>query len=648
MLRTVLLLTSFLTLTVQAPSERFYQSIRNNDLPALRSLVKEHGVNVADPRGQTPLMLAAAFGSMEATQLLVDAGANVKAVSNSGLTALHLAASDIRKVRLLVEHGADIHAASQMGRTPLLVAAYSTGAVESVRFLLSKGADVKKADATGITPLQAAIAVNDAASAKLLLEKGADPNTLANIPQSATPLTVAAQNGNVELLKLLLARNVSVNAQSSSTNSRVQNGTIQFGAVTALHTAALSGSAEVVKLLLDAGADVKAEDVRGMTPLMWGVSTDRPNPVLVRMLVARGSDVSVRSKADETVADWARKFNNPAVMKELALEPASNLSAALPAQNTTATARSAVERSLPILQSSSEAMLSKGGCVACHAQPVTHMAELFARERKWKVDESFMSRSLETMNSRLFNADQPLLQGVEAGGMPETSLYSGVALAAAGSPATWNTDVLIYYLLAKQRPEGNWRAVAATRAPIQDGDFSRTALAIRVLSVYGMPGRKAEIDERIKRAAAWLSSQTPVSNEDRVMQMLGLKWAYPNVRVKETLLRELMALQRPDGGWAQTPHLQSDAYATGQVLYTLREMGVVSSDAALRRGVEFLVKTQSDDGSWYVKSRAMKIQPYFESGFPYGHNQWISSSATAWAAIGLGRAGSDDLVADGR
>jgi hypothetical protein len=31
----------------------------------------------------------------------------------------------------------------------------------------------------------------------------------------------------------------------------------------------------------------------------------------------------------------------------------------------------------------------------------------------------------------------------------------------------------------------------------------------------------------------------------------------------------------------------------------------------------------------------MKIQPYFESGFPYAHDQWISQAATAWATIGL-------------
>jgi hypothetical protein len=43
----------------------------------------------------------------------------------------------------------------------------------------------------------------------------------------------------------------------------------------------------------------------------------------------------------------------------------------------------------------------------------------------------------------------------------------------------------------------------------------------------------------------------------------------------------------------------------------------------VERGAAFLLRTQDPDGSWYVKSRAMKIQPYFESGFPYGHDQWI-------------------------
>jgi hypothetical protein len=54
-----------------------------------------------------------------------------------------------------------------------------------------------------------------------------------------------------------------------------------------------------------------------------------------------------------------------------------------------------------------------------------------------------------------------------------------------------------------------------------------------------------------------------------------------------------------------------------------------------RRGVAFLLSTQHEDGSWYVRSRSIPFQPYFESGFPHGHDQWISISATNWAAMAL-------------
>jgi hypothetical protein len=41
--------------------------------------------------------------------------------------------------------------------------------------------------------------------------------------------------------------------------------------------------------------------------------------------------------------------------------------------------------------------------------------------------------------------------------------------------------------------------------------------------------------------------------------------------------------------------------------------------------------TQRPDGSWYVKSRSKPFQPYFESGFPYKNDQFISMAASSWA-----------------
>jgi hypothetical protein len=37
------------------------------------------------------------------------------------------------------------------------------------------------------------------------------------------------------------------------------------------------------------------------------------------------------------------------------------------------------------------------------------------------------------------------------------------------------------------------------------------------------------------------------------------------------------------------------------------------------------------DGTWFVKSRAFPVQPYFETGFPHGRNQFISTAAIALA-----------------
>jgi hypothetical protein len=67
-------------------------------------------------------------------------------------------------------------------------------------------------------------------------------------------------------------------------------------------------------------------------------------------------------------------------------------------------------------------------------------------------------------------------------------------------------------------------------------------------------------------------------------------------------------------------------------LWALNEAGVTRPDA---RGIEFLLGTQSEDASFHVVSRATKFQQYFESGFPYEHDQWISTMATGWAANAL-------------
>ena len=117
-------------------------------------------------------------------------------------------------------------------------------------------------------------------------------------------------------------------------------------------------------------------------------------------------------------------------------------------------------------------------------------------------------------------------------------------------------------------------------------------------------------------------------------------------------MKDLKDKQCDDGGWAQldgpggagggeppAAAIRSDAYATGTALVALHQAGGLStSDSAYQRGLRYLLATQHTDGTWHVATRSKPIQKYFETGFPYGKDQFISSAATGWAATALGLA----------
>ena len=56
---------------------------------------------------------------------------------------------------------------------------------------------------------------------------------------------------------------------------------------------------------------------------------------------------------------------------------------------------------------------------------------------------------------------------------------------------------------------------------------------------------------------------------------------------------------------------------------------------AYQRGIQYLLSSQLEDGSWYVRTRAPAFQPYFDSDFPHGPDQFISAAASNWASMAL-------------
>jgi hypothetical protein len=142
---------------------------------------------------------------------------------------------------------------------------------------------------------------------------------------------------------------------------------------------------------------------------------------------------------------------------------------------------------------------------------------------------------------------------------------------------------------------------------------------------------------RLGKARQWLLAANPRTTEDRTFHLFGLKWAGAHKDDLAKAVAGLLARQQTDGGWGQLASMPSDAYATGQALVALQQAGGLPvTDPAYRRGVQFLLKTQLNDGSWFVESRSLPVQPYFESEFPHGRSQFISCFATSWATMALG------------
>jgi hypothetical protein len=207
------------------------------------------------------------------------------------------------------------------------------------------------------------------------------------------------------------------------------------------------------------------------------------------------------------------------------------------------------------------------------------------------------------------------------------------------APKSAFTDAAVRYIKAMQTPAGNWSTNEGRRPPMNAGDFQSAALAIYSLQQYTPDAERATSEAAIAKAVSWLEKNKPVTSQDRAFRLLGLAWGNGSPRIIKDAARDLARLQRSDGGWNQLPEIESDAYATGQALYALSVAAKIpAGDRVHQKGVDYLLRTQAADGSWHVKTRAIWLQPYFESGFPYGRDQFISTAGTAWAVMALAAA----------
>ena len=298
--------------------------------------------------------------------------------------------------------------------------------------------------------------------------------------------------------------------------------------------------------------------------------------------------------------------------------------------------KKAINKSLPLLQTTSHAFLENaGGCQSCHHQDLTAVSLSLAKEKGFTVNDTILNEIFDSVNSVIRSRKDVLSQNGDPVAIVMSSGYQLWALWANKYKSNKLIEMLVKNLMQRQIYDGSWVS-PNPRPPMEYYAFSATALMVSALQYYSPPSLRPEIDQRIEKARAWMIKTIPENNEERIFQLLGLKWINGDKNFIQQQAKKLLATQHEDGGWSQLPTLESDSYATGQALYALYETGQLkTNDPAFEKGISFLLKTQYEDGSWKVKSRSVPFVPFVENGFPHDKDQFISAAGTNWATMAL-------------
>jgi len=360
---------------------------------------------------------------------------------------------------------------------------------------------------------------------------------------------------------------------------------------------------------------------------------------MVRLLLNHGAAVDSRDEAGNTALDWALRLGDTDASRVLRQAGAVQLAAPVPIPPSVSVPRSvrpAIELALKRLQPAAAAFSSRARCISCHNHSLPSVAVKLADAKGLRIDRTLARHPTQaTLAVWARSRENMMIGNCSVFGFLGNVTYGLFGFAEEGVAPSPETDAVASCLGGLQKPDGSWEG-GDTRPPLAGRNpFVYTALAVRGLKVYSPPGRKEETTTRIARALDFLRNTTADDTQAEAFKLIGLIWAGATRADISNEMKRLLALQRGSGGWGQLPTMPPDAYATGQALYALRLAGAPPSADQYRKGTAYLLRTQLADGSWYVRSRAIGFQPYVDSGFPHGPDQFISAAATSWAVIAL-------------
>ncbi|XP_059168282.1 putative ankyrin repeat protein RF_0381 [Physella acuta] len=255
-------------------SSSFFVAVREKNNKFLEYLLDNgNDVNVKNPDGLTPLMIAADSGNTEMVQCLLAHGADVNMTDGNKMSALMFAASrgDVKNMEALVNSGADVKQKTKEGKNALILMS-TLRQSKAVKYLLDAKLDVNATDEHGNTALM-----------------------------------YASQNDNVDVLNLLIQYGADVNKVGNDQ-------------CTALHFAGFTGQTANVGVLIEAGADVNARQVDGLTPVL--IAAEHRHEEIVRKLLDNNAELDLEEDVAQIVLAKCM-WNNNLVVYAMLLQRAT-------------------------------------------------------------------------------------------------------------------------------------------------------------------------------------------------------------------------------------------------------------------------------------------------------------------------------------
>jgi ankyrin repeat protein len=256
------------------------------------------------------LYYALEHGQMDIAESLVELGANVDLVAESGEPLLTTLPSkrDVQPdvFRFLVEHGADLTVRDRRGYTLATRCFWQFKPIDliHIKTLIEQDLDLDVLNVDSTTTLALAVRTGEADLVRILLDGGADPNLSG--AHGRTPLFDAVFQNEPDIVSLLIERGADVDAKDD------------YGA-TPLSEAAALGNEGVSRRLLTQGAQVNSRQAYGQTPLLRAVGgRAKDDPAIISLLLEHGADVAARSDGGETVVIVAAVMAKPETISVLA------------------------------------------------------------------------------------------------------------------------------------------------------------------------------------------------------------------------------------------------------------------------------------------------------------------------------------------